>query len=78
MTLTNDHNQCPTCSEYFNSTYAFDKHRVGSYEPNTRRCLETPEMELKGMVKNSSGFWLSEVMDRNALSRRGDRPRSRS
>lgn len=58
MTLTNDHNQCPTCSEYFNSTRAFDTHRTGTYDPPQRRCFSVLEMEAKGMSKNSYGFWI--------------------
>jgi hypothetical protein len=76
--LRGDRNQCPSCRELFNSSYAFDKHRVGDYSPNTRRCLETPEMELKGMAKNGKGFWVSELMDGNAVSSRGESPRSGS
>ena len=60
MKLTKDRNQCPTCSELFNSTSAFDKHRTGTYDPPQRRCLSVPEMATKGMVKNSYGFWVGK------------------
>ena len=60
--LKGDHNQCPSCLEYFNSTGALDKHRVGSFEPPERRCLTIPEMLEKGMVVNKAGFWVKEPM----------------
>lgn len=59
--LRGDRNQCPGCNEYFNSTFAFDKHRVGKFGAD-RRCLTPDEMLLKGMVKNNDGFWVSKSM----------------
>lgn len=44
--------KCGACGEYFNSVYAFDKHRVGLY--TDRRC------DTSKMVKNQEGYWLSE------------------
>jgi hypothetical protein len=61
MKLTGDRNQCPGCSEHFNSTFAFDKHRAGAFGKD-RRCLTPEEMEAKGMGKNSAGFWISSPM----------------
>ena len=58
MKLNGDKNQCPSCDEYFNSTFAFDKHRVGKTGIN-RRCMTTDEMLDKGMEKSSTGFWVS-------------------
>lgn len=58
-TLKGDNNQCPTCGEYFKSVFAFVKHRVGGYEPNTRRCLTEEQMRERGMDKNARGFWVS-------------------
>jgi hypothetical protein len=60
-TLTGDRNQCPGCSEYFNSTFAFEKHRTGDFNKD-RRCRTTDEMEAKGMAKNAAGFWISSAM----------------
>lgn len=68
--LRGDRNQCPTCGELFNSTYAFDKHRTGPwgiedpdrkgfYLPAKRRCMTIDEMKNIGMVVASSGFWIS-------------------
>lgn len=68
MKLSGDRNQCQGCQECFNSTAAFDKHRVGTfgspkgdgtYASNTRRCRSTEEMSAAGMVKNAAGFWIT-------------------
>lgn len=60
MTLSGDHNQCPTCSQFFNSTLAFDKHRVGEYKDKSRRCLTVDQMLSKGMAYTSKGFWVTK------------------
>ena len=61
--LRGDHNQCPSCGAYFNSTHAFDTHRTGKYgSPDKvaeRRCLTEAEMLAKGMAISESGWWLS-------------------
>jgi len=61
MKLSGDRNQCQGCKEYFNSTFAFDKHRTGEHGKD-RRCLTTAEMTAKGMDKNAAGFWISSAM----------------
>jgi hypothetical protein len=67
--LLGDHNQCPTCGTYFNSTSAFDRHRTGewgilqddgSYSPCNRRCLTVEEMKAKGMCLSSSNWWITK------------------
>jgi len=58
MKLSGDRNQCPTCGEYFNSGYAFDKHRTGQHGVD-RKCLKTEQMLAMGMDKNSAGYWIS-------------------
>lgn len=63
--LTGDHNQCQGCGCYFNSTHAFDKHRVGEWGSQknpraNRRCLTEAEMLARGMVQNARGWWISE------------------
>jgi hypothetical protein len=64
-TLRGDRNQCPTCNLLFNSSYAFDKHRIG---PSTEReCLGEEKMREKGMEKNKDGFWIGEPMDKRRL-----------
>lgn len=70
MKLRGDRNQCPTCGLYFNSTAAFEKHRVGDFQrssekrPNrygtVRRCMATWEMLVRGMAVNAAGFWVTE------------------
>jgi len=69
--LRGDRNQCAACEEYFNSTHAFTKHRVGSFEPDTRRCLTVAEMEAKTFSKTQDDFWLCPVTlkDRERLNR---------
>jgi len=62
--LRGDRNQCQGCKEYFNSTFAFDKHRIGQFGIN-RRCMTTEEMEAKGMCVNAHGFWVGKQMDWN-------------
>jgi hypothetical protein len=39
---------CPTCGEPFQSQGLFDRHRVGRYVPDERRCLTPEEMRAKG------------------------------
>lgn len=53
--------QCGTCGEYFNSTVAFDKHRV--LDGNTRRCLRPVEMTEKGMAVSQRGWWVGSVRE---------------
>ena len=68
--LSGDRNQCPACHEYFNSSTAFDQHRVGSFEPDTRRCLTVAEMQVKNFGKTNDDFWLCPVSlkDRERLN----------
>jgi hypothetical protein len=60
MGLRGDRNQCRGCMQYFNSTFAFDKHRTGRYGKE-RRCRTIEEMQSLGMIINASGFWVSGV-----------------
>lgn len=61
MKLSGDRNQCQGCKQPFNSSYAFDKHRVGEFGKD-RRCLTQSEMLAKGMGTNTAGFWVSALM----------------
>lgn len=61
--LKGNRNQCPTCNEYFNSTTAFQKHRVGEFEKN-RRCRTPEEMLEIGMEKKPDGFWVGSKDNR--------------
>jgi hypothetical protein len=66
--LRGDRNQCVGCSEYFNSSHAFDKHRTGDHENNLRTCLDTVAMTAKGMFVGSDGFWRGSVMSASLSS----------
>lgn len=52
--------QCASCGLYFNSAYAFDKHRTGDYGAS-RRCMSETEMKSAGMAINAAGWWISAV-----------------
>lgn len=72
--LGGDRNQCPECSEYFNSTGAFSMHRVGEYTRDAngrsmRRCLTPDEMGARRMAKNDAGFWTKGLMTEADLAR---------
>jgi hypothetical protein len=66
MKLNGDRNQCQVCNHYFNSSFAFDKHRTGDFGIS-RRCLSSTEMESKGMLMNANGFWVSQAMPKEAI-----------
>jgi hypothetical protein len=66
MDLYGDKNQCQSCKEYFNSGFAFDKHRTGEFGVD-RRCRSPLEMSSVGMVKNARMYWISKPMDVGAL-----------
>ena len=53
--------QCVMCGEYFNSTFAFDKHRTGEF--GERVCLTEDAMREKGMATNATGWWVSEMWE---------------
>ena len=61
VSLRGDRNQCPGCSEFFNSTHAFEKHREGEHGID-RHCLDAFAMQIKGMHKGADGFWRGSVM----------------
>jgi len=58
--LTGNRCQCPACGEYFTSSRAFDRHRIGGFArqsvPNMRRCLTAAEMDGAGFDRNARGF----------------------
>ena len=53
MKLTGRRNQCPGCSEYFNSLTAFDAHRVGEFGLNSynENILPFPQMHYEHLYK---------------------------
>lgn len=67
MKLSGDRNQCPGCDEYFNSSFAFNKHRHGEHGVD-RRCMTVAEMTAKGMSKNAAGFWISAEMPHSVVN----------
>jgi hypothetical protein len=73
--LTDSRCLCRSCNQRFNSTYAFDRHRVGAY-PSQRRCLAEDEMVGLGMTINSRGFWITEARQFPTRLRRGHRDSS--
>lgn len=64
MKVSGDRNQCTGCDQYFNSTAAFDKHRIGAFGVD-RRCASVEQMEAKGMVKNAAGYWITAANPMN-------------
>lgn len=67
MKLRGDRNQCGGCGAYFNSTHAFEKHRVGEHGKD-RRCLIDEEMIAKGMHLGADGFWRGSAMPNDVLA----------
>jgi hypothetical protein len=61
MKITGDRNQCRSCGEFFNSVFAFEKHRTGDFGIN-RRCMTEAEMRVIRMDKNHAQFWVSSRM----------------
>ena len=57
--LRGDHCRCSGCGAFFNSTRAFQKHRVGDW--SARRCLTASDMLAAGMARSATGWWLSSV-----------------
>ena len=47
--------QCPTCKLYFNSTHAFDKHRIGKLPHKS--CLPIAVMQSCGWTQGPKGHW---------------------
>ena len=67
-----DQCKCPTCGLYFNSTYAFDKHRYGKYtaDEGTRHCLTLLQMQTSGWTQAKRGHWRSPRKGAGAASHR--------
>jgi hypothetical protein len=61
MKLTGNRCKCPSCGQYFNSTYAFDTHRIGTFQPMRRMCLTPEQMIEEGMAQSAKGFWISHA-----------------
>lgn len=66
LSLAGQRNQCCACLEYFASSSAFDRHRVGRYAKRgewrgTRRCLTVEEMQSKGFELRAPGVWVTSA-----------------
>jgi hypothetical protein len=59
MKLRGDRCLCRACGLYFNSTYAFDKHRAGAM--TERRCLDVPALLARGWGLTVKGFWATRL-----------------
>jgi hypothetical protein len=72
--LNGDHCRCSACGEHFNSTHAFDMHRVRPHvpikEPIQRRCLLPAEMLAKRMKVSGRGYWITYGTVGSTLARR--------
>lgn len=62
LPLRGDHCQCAACSEYFNSTGAFDRHRSAPHGGD-RRCLTPAEMLARRMAVSAAGWWVTSVRE---------------
>lgn len=58
--VSGDRNQCAGCGKPFNSSAAFDKHRIGDFGKD-RRCATEDEMTAKGMAIATSGYWVTAL-----------------
>lgn len=68
-TLTGDHCRCAACGEHFNSTAAFDMHRIG--KPGVDRRCRTPDaMRAAGMAVNRTGWWVTNLQPEDAVRRK--------
>lgn len=63
--------ECSACHLRFNSTSAFDLHRIGAPALD-RRCREPAEMLALGMRANNKGFWVERSRG-EARQKRGPR-----
>ena len=72
LTQGTDRCRCAACGEHFNSTAAFDKHRVGTHGVD-RRCSTPDEMRARGMVQTGPGWWVTSARPNSSLPcRNGD------
>ena len=64
--LTGSRCLCRACWERFNSTAAFDRHRIDA-SSGFRRCLTAEEMTRRGMTRNTAGFWITKVRPKHRV-----------
>lgn len=58
LPLYTDKCRCMACGEYFNSSSAFTKHRVGPLG-HARRCLTPAQLRARGWFLTDTGHWAS-------------------
>lgn len=70
VVIRGDRNECPACGVLFNSSTAFDKHRIGYFSAPIkggaqfpRRCMTEEEMLAAGMGVNKRGFWVGSFFE---------------
>lgn len=66
--LSSSRCQCCGCGHYFNSTGAFDKHRIEDKIQKIRRCRTPEEMEKAGMLVTVAGWWVTSAWDMASAS----------
>ena len=65
---------CDTCHLVFSGESAFDRHRIGRYEPYQRRCLTIPQMASKHLYPKPSGVIGRRVSRADAPGNSGPSP----
>ena len=60
--------RCPACGLYFNSTFAFDSHRIGRVTSG-RRCRSGDELLAMGWSQSQTGHWITEANSEGAAIR---------
>lgn len=48
---------CAACHETFTGTEAGNRHRLGDWNDDSRRCLNAEEMRAAGLGQNDRGIW---------------------
>jgi hypothetical protein len=54
--------ECTGCGLFFSGMTAFDRHRTGTYQPLTRRCMNATEMLVAGLVLRND-VWRLPISD---------------
>jgi hypothetical protein len=65
LPLGSDKCRCMACGLYFNSTFAFDGHRIGRIGLD-RRCRTGDQLKALGWCLSSTGHWITEARDLGA------------
>ena len=49
--------ECTACGRLFGSLSAFDRHRVGKYRDQSRRCMTEAEMAISHLASDARGVY---------------------